>query len=110
MATTKNEVIFGLQYENGYLIAVRGWSGGGGWGCGLGGVTSGGGSKNFVEGMYWRKDFSRWGEIIRVLKRIVQKPIQVNIPNLLNSCQVAPGFRGIWLKKESLVNKNEHLH
>ena len=82
----------------------------GGGGGGLGGITFGGGSKNFVEGVYWRKDFSRCGEIIRVLKRIVQKPTQVNIPNFLNSCQVTAGFRGIWFKEESLVNKNVHLH
>ena len=48
--------------------------GGGGGGGGLGGITFGGGSKKLVEGVYWGKDFSRWKEMIRFLKRIAQKP------------------------------------
>ena len=49
-----------------------------------GGLTFDGGNKNLVKGCT-AGDFSRWGEMIRFLKRIVQKPTQVNILNLLNS-------------------------
>ena len=52
--------------------------GGGGGGGRAGWVAFGGGSKKLVEGVYWGKDFSRWKEMIRFLKRIVQKSTQVN--------------------------------
>ena len=55
-----------------------------GWG---GGLIFGGGNKNLVEGCIEGVT----GQIIRILKRIVEKP-------------------KTWFKKEALVNKNEHLH
>ena len=60
MTTTRNKVIFGLQHENCYFL------------------TFGGENKDLVEGCTGM-------EMIRFLKRIVQKPTQVNIPNLVNS-------------------------
>ena len=50
------------------------------------------------------------GEMIRVLKHIVQKSAQVNIANLLNSCQETASIIGKLFKKASLVNKNVPLH
>ena len=50
------------------------------------------------------------GEMIRVLERIVQKPAQVNMPNLLNSWEETASFIGKLFKKASLVNKNVPLH
>ena len=67
-----------------YNMKLVFYGGGEGWG---GGLIFGGGNKNLVEGCIEGVT----GQIIRFLKRIVQKP-------------------KTWFKKESLVNKNEHLH
>ena len=48
-----------------------------------GGLTFDGGKRNFMGMVYW-EDLSRWGEIIKFLKHIVQKHAQVNMPNVIN--------------------------
>ena len=60
------------------------WEGGGGGGGGRGGGERRGRGLCLMDGMYWG-DFSTSEEMIRFLKHIVQKPTQVNIPNLFNS-------------------------
>ena len=55
---------------------------GGGAMEGGGGAMEGGGGVGSTG-----RDFSRWEEMIKFLKHIVQKHIQVNIPNLLNDCK-----------------------
>ena len=45
--------------------------------CVMGGGGAGAVGVTFGVGVYW-------GEIIRFLKRIAQKPTQVSIPNLFN--------------------------
>ena len=91
------------------------------WNCYLvGGLTFGGDNKNFVcvcvcggdgggRGGSTGRDFSRWEEMIKFLKHIVQKHIHVNIPNLLNDWQATTGSIGKWFKKTFVVNKNMHI-
>ena len=62
------------------IVCVCVCGGGDGGGRGEGGIEGGGGRGKGSTG----RDFSRWEEMIKFLKHIVQKHIQVNIPNLLN--------------------------
>ena len=50
------------------------------------GLNFGGCNKNLVEGVHWGEFFHMgiWEEMMRFLKHVVQKPTQVNLPNLLN--------------------------
>ena len=53
--------------------------------------------------------FFQMEEMIKILKHIVEKHTQVNLPNLLNGWHVAAGLKGKWFKKTSLVNENLRL-
>ena len=68
MTTAKNEILFDLQDENCYLV---------------GELIFGGGNKNLVGGLRGGF-FSRCGEMIKLLRQIVQKHTHMNLRNLLN--------------------------